>query len=164
MGQVVSRPCRRHKIAVLLLAAVLAGPSSPAGAISDRVVHDVFTGIAIGGFDPVAYFIDHTARPGKRTFELKVDGSFWNFVNEGNMAAFRQSPQVYAPAYGGYGAGAVASGRLTPGNPLIWAIYHDRLYLFFSEDERTEWLADPNGFIREANIRWTDLVKTLAPD
>lgn len=135
-----------------------------AWAISDRVIHDAYSGLAISGYDPVAYFTDRKAMPGRSNFELVLDGSYWHFVNEGNMAAFKASPDIYSPAFGGYGAGSVAMGRLTPGDPQIWAIYKDRLYFFFSEDERNQWMANPDGFILQANVRWKELYKTLSAD
>src|SRR5262245_12540990 len=53
------------------------------------------TGLAISGFDPVAYFTDGKAQFGRAEFELKKDGAVWRFNNEGNRGAFEQHPEVY---------------------------------------------------------------------
>ena len=54
---------------------------------SSRVVVDWHTGLAIHGFDPVAYFTDAKAVSGRPELERTVDGLTWRFRNEGNHAA-----------------------------------------------------------------------------
>lgn len=164
VGRVGSGLVPRRNVCLMLAAFVAPGLLAPvqAQAISDRVIHDVYSGIAIGGYDPVAYFAQHEARKGVRLYELALNNSYWRFANEGNMLAFRDAPNIYAPAYGGYGVLSIASGRLTPGNPEIWAIYKDRLFFFFTTAERRQWLSDPEGYILQADVRWKVLEQTLA--
>ena len=69
------------------------------------------TGLAISGFDPVAYFTDGKALFGRPEFELSLDGAVWRFSNEGNRGAFEQHPEVYAPRFGGYDPVAIGRGR-----------------------------------------------------
>jgi len=60
----------------------------PGAATTERVVVDRHTGLAIGGFDPVAYFVEADAVRGKGDFEHTFTGVVWRFRNEGNRAAF----------------------------------------------------------------------------
>src|SRR5258708_37287663 len=86
------------------LSALLAGlffvPQSRA-ATTELVISDPLTGIALYGFDPVAYFVDGEAREGSAGFELKHAGLVWRFLNEGNRAAFAERPGGYMPRFGG---------------------------------------------------------------
>jgi hypothetical protein len=89
------------------------------------------TGLAISGFDPVAYFTDSKAVPGRPELELNLKGVVWRFRSEGNRAAFQLAPDAYAPRFGGYDPVAISRDRAVPGHPLFWAITGERLYLFY---------------------------------
>src|SRR5689334_21469075 len=89
------------------LAAMLTLAGLPAAvplraATSEYVVVDRNTGLAISGFDPVAYFTDGAALMGRASYEQAYAGAVWRFRNEGNMAAFAADPDIYAPRFGGY--------------------------------------------------------------
>src|SRR5205807_326568 len=64
-------------------------------ATTERVVVDLHTGLALYGFDPVAYFTDAKPVAGRPDFELWLAGATWRFRNEGNRAAFADHPEVY---------------------------------------------------------------------
>lgn len=136
--------------------AILAAPS-------DRIVVNAYTGLAISGFDPVAYFTEAKPKIGRPGLELRVDGTVWRFRNEGNRAAFADQPEVYRPRFGGYDPVAVARGNSVPGHPLFWAVTGERLYLFFSAEARTAFLADPGRIIERAMRKWPDVARTIAP-
>ena len=87
--------------------AATGGPSRVEAATGELVVVDRHTGLAISGFDPVAYFID-TPSPGRGEFEATFAGAVWRFRNAGNRAAFVADPEVYMPRFGGYDPVAVA--------------------------------------------------------
>src|SRR5712672_1513926 len=114
--------------AVLLLGA----PALKDAATTERIVTDANTGLAIGGIDPVAYFTDGVPVAGLPDHEYRYAGAVWRFHNPGNQAAFTANPEVYMPRYGGYDPVAVGRGIAVPGNPLLWTITGQRLYLFFS--------------------------------
>ena len=102
-------------------------------ATADRIVVNSHTGLAISGFDPVAYFTDGKPKFGRPDMELSLDGAVWRFRNEGNRAAFADHPEVYTPRFGGYDPVAIARGASVPGHPLFWAVIGERLYLFYSD-------------------------------
>src|SRR5262249_10116544 len=64
---------------------------------TERVVVNRFSGFAIEGFDPVAYFVDGRAEQGLPDFEATEAGAVWRFRNEGNRASFVAHPEVYGP-------------------------------------------------------------------
>lgn len=151
---------RRLRAAAVVIA--LAAGISPAGAISDVYVSDTFTGIAIGGYDPVAYFVEGKPVAGKREIEVEWDGAFWRFMSEGNAAAFLDAPTVYAPAFGGHGVVGVARGQPQRGEPTIYVIHGGRLYFFYSEADRQQFLGDPDSLLAAAADRWADVLAQLA--
>ena len=131
-------------------------------ATTERVVVNRYSGLAIEGFDPVAYFTDSQARQGVADFEATEAGAVWRFHNEGNRASFVAHPEIYAPQFGGYDPIDLARGVTYAGNPRFWMVSGQRLYLFGREENRTVFAADPARFLKEAMSRWPGLQQTLA--
>ena len=88
-----------------VLMALLAGPPAAIATTTERLVVDWHTGLAIGGYDPVA----------------------------------------------------IGRGRGVQGHPLIWAVAGQRLYLFYSEQTRASFLADPGRIFDTAERKWPDV-------
>lgn len=151
-------------VAIVLGLCALIAPFSLASAMTERVVVDRYTGLAIGGIDPVSYFTDSLAVRGSPDFEAVSNGAIWRFAKESNRAFFLANPDVYEPRFGGYDPVGVASGKTVAGVAQIWMIHGDRLYLFGREDTRDAFAADPARYLREADQRWTKLSGTLAAD
>jgi hypothetical protein len=126
------------------------------------VVTDRYTGLAIGGFDPVAYFTESNALAGLPDYELTEDGAVWRFRNEGNRAEFAKHPEVYGPQFGGYDPVDMARGVTIAGNPRFWLVAGQRLYLFGREDTRAAFAAAPDKFLPVARKQWPILQETLA--
>ena len=156
----------RPRIALFAALASLAGqglPGSVAGAATtERVVANRFTGLAIEGFDPVAYFVDARPMPGLADFETSQAGAVWRFRTEGNRASFAAHPEVYGPRFGGYDPIDLARGVTVAGTPRFWLISGQRLYLFGREDNRDAFAAEAERILREANARWPELERNLA--
>ncbi len=164
----VTRPgvglVRRLAWRVGLAAALALASAAQAGVgTTERVVKDPLTGLAINGVDPVAYFTDAAPLLGRPEYELPYAGVIWRFRNQGNAAAFAANPGVYMPRYGGYDPIAVARSVAVPGNPLVWALAGDRLYLFYNEEARARFVADPEDAIRRADSAWPGVVSGLLP-
>ena len=138
------------------------GGSAVHGATTERVVVNRFSGLAIEGFDPVAYFIEGQPALGSPDFEASQAGAVWRFRNEGNRASFVAHPEIYGPQFGGYDPVDVARGVTLAGNPRFWVIAGDRLYLFGLEEHRDVFVADPERFLRQARTVWPRLEQTLA--
>jgi YHS domain-containing protein len=144
-----------------LFAQVLLGSTARA-ATTERVVVNRFSGLAIEGFDPVAYFVDARPELGVEDFEASEAGAVWRFRNEGNRASFVAHPEVYGPQFGGYDPVDVARGVTVAGNPRFWVISGQRLYLFSREQHRDAFAANPAHLLQEANERWPALLQGLA--
>ena len=137
--------------------------ADPAGAATtERVVLNRFSGLAIEGFDPVAYFVDARAERGLAGFEASDAGAVWRFRNEGNRASFVAHPDIYGPQFGGYDPIDLARGITFAGNPRFFLVLKERLYLFGREQSRDAFAADPSLFLPEANQRWPELQRNLA--
>lgn len=137
-------------------------PCQPVNALDERIVFDPYTGLSLGGYDPVAYFVNGFAVQGLPDYEEVYGDTYWHFASEGNAAAFRASPATYIPGFGGYALAAITRGVAQPGNPTLFAIHRNRLYLFASEDERQAFLANPDAMIAAAAAKWPEVLKLLA--
>jgi len=152
---------------VLIVCSALAGalgsvPGSRA-ATTEQVVTDRNSGLAILGFDPVAYFIDGTAVPGRDDYEYRFAGVVWRFRNEGNRAAFIADPEFYMPRFGGHDPVAVARGVALPGDPRIWLMAAERLYLFHAPEAKNAFARDPEAMSAAADKGWQQLQRLLSP-
>ena len=148
-------------LAALALGLLSVGHPTEA-ATTERLVVDPHSGLAIAGFDPVAYFTDGEALAGRGEFERAFAGAVWRFRNEGNRAAFTADPNVYMPQFGGYDPTGVARGAPVPGNPRFWLIWNERLFLFYSGEARDAFARDSAEIIATAVQRWAALQPKLA--
>jgi len=163
-----ARPKRKRLSAdVRALAAVVvalaAALNVPRAGATEPVVSDWRSGLAIGGDDPVAFFTEGKPLAGSADLELRYAGTIWRFRNPGNRAAFAERPNVYMPQYGGYDPLGVARGVAVAGNPNVWLIFGERLYLFYDRARLQEFTANPGRVIVAANHRWPDVAHTLSP-
>jgi hypothetical protein len=156
--------CRRE-VLIGLLAATAAGMATgqlARAATTERVVVDRFTGLAIDGMDPVAYFTEGRAMPGLPDIEASVAGAVWRFRNPDNRGFFLAHPEIYGPQFGGYDPVDVARGVTVAGRPQVWLVTGQRLYLFARTESRDAFAADPAAVLREARARWPHLRDALA--
>ncbi|MFS4582001.1 YHS domain-containing (seleno)protein [Phaeobacter sp. C3_T13_0] len=120
------------------------------------------TGLAMQGYDPVAYF--NAGEPTKGSYKVTStfdDATYW-FATEENKELFEASPEAYVPAYGGYCAFGAAMGFKFDGDPNQWKIVDDVLYLNLSKDIQERWVSDIPGFIEKADVNWED-IEEVAP-
>jgi hypothetical protein len=161
-------PSRRSvMLAALLLPFALGGRGTALAGVREleaaagQVVADWRTGLALFGIDPVAYFAEGEAVLGVPELELDLGSAVWRFRNRGNRAAFVADPEVYVPRFAGYDPIAAGRGVATPGNPLVWSIHEQRLYLFHSPQARAEFAGDPAGAIAAGFKEWPALQARL---
>ena len=111
-------------------------------------------GVAIHGYDPVAYFTMSKPVEGHAAITSVLEGATFRFANAEHKALFDADPQKYAPKYGGYCAYAVSKGATATTVPEAWSIHDDRLYLNYSTGVRRTWLKDVAGNIQSADANW----------
>ncbi len=114
---------------------------------------------AIGGFDPVAYFSDGAAKPGRKEYALDYEGASWLFASAEHKARFVKAPEKYVPAYRGYCAYGAAQNKLVPVDPRAFTIYDGKLYLNYSLDVRRTWLTAIDTFVAGADRYFQTLSK-----
>lgn len=114
-------------------------------------------GVAIRGYDPVAYFREGAPRLGLAEHALIRDEAVWRFASAQNKAMFRDDPQRYLPAYGGFCAYGTSRGYLVKIEPEAWTIVDGRLFLNYDLDTRSTWLPDRTAYIARADRLWPRL-------
>jgi YHS domain-containing protein len=155
-----------QRVLAVMLGLLFAGFSfAPTrGAVTtELVVADRIAGVALYGFDPVAYFLDGKALAGTKAYELDFGGLSWRFRNEANRAAFAASPEVYVPRFGGYDPVALARGVPLPGHPALFVVHDGHLFLFSSPENRKAFLARPEIMAAAAKSAWPKVRRTLLP-
>jgi YHS domain-containing protein len=143
--------------------ALAAVPSRPGAATTELVVVDHYTGLAIGGFDPVAYFTDGRPLLGRSEHEYTYGGAVWRFRNVGNRLIFIADPDAYGPRFGGYDVVGIGRGVAVAGNPMLWLIHAERLYLFSSRAARDAFTAEPEQVMAAAEQNWNAVQLLLSP-
>ncbi|KIC11890.1 hypothetical protein RA19_04450 [Leisingera sp. ANG-M1] len=115
------------------------------------------TGLAMQGYDPVAYFTDGAPTKGSYKITTIYNDAMYRFASEEHKAAFEKNPEAYLPAYGGYCAFGTAMGFKFDGDPNHWKIVDNTLYLNLSADIQERWEGDIPGMVKNANANWEDI-------
>ena len=111
-------------------------------------------GLAIKGYDPVAYFTDGKPVMGKADYSYKWSGADWHFANADHLKKFKEDPTKYAPQYGGFCALGLTFNKYLSTEPDVWKIVDGKLYLNKDKDVGNEWRKDINGNIKKADANW----------
>jgi YHS domain-containing protein len=111
-------------------------------------------GVAIKGYDPVAYFTQNRPVQGSAEFEYPWNGAKWRFATAQHSELFIADPEKYAPRYGGYCAYAVSQGKTADIDPNAWTVFEGRLYLNLNKEVQGLWEKDMKDYIRKADENW----------
>ena len=145
-------------LAFFLALALLAGaPAQDAWAAAP--VNANWRGLAIKGYDPVAYFEEGKPVEGRPEHALSWMGAAWRFASAKNKEAFQADPRRYAPQYGGYCAWAVSQGYTADIDPGAWKVVNGKLYLNYNLDVQKNWAKDIPGHIARADKNWPEVLK-----
>jgi len=117
------------------------------------------TGVAIRGYDTVAYFKDSKPVPGKDEFVTEWMGAKWKFASQEHLDLFKADPTKYAPQYGGYCAYGIAKDNVVKIEPDQWTIADGKLYLNYDADIQKKWKSDQAGYIKQADGKFSTLIK-----
>jgi YHS domain-containing protein len=118
-------------------------------------------GVAIDGYDPVAYFTRGAPVEGSADYAHRWDGATWHFASAEHRDRFVADPEAYVPAYGGYCAWAVAEGKVAGINPAMWHIENGTLYLNYSGGTNRRFLSDLSGNVTRADANWPQIRSRL---
>ena len=116
-------------------------------------------GIAVDGYDVVAYFTKGKPLKGQKNFSTTWQGAKWHFRSQQHLQLFKKSPQKYAPQFGGFCAWAVANGYTAKIDPTAWKIVNKKLYLNYNHSIQKRWEKDRKSLIRRGHQNWPKLVK-----
>lgn len=139
---------------ILLLLAVL-----PALAQTKSLLNLDKAGVAIQGYDPVAFFTDNKPVKGKPEFPAKHNGATYLFASKEHRDAFKADPAKYEPAFGGYCAYGVSRGKLVEIDVDAFQIVDGRLLLQYSKGVRKDFNEDAKGNLAKADGNWPGLVE-----
>lgn len=115
-------------------------------------------GLAIQGYDPVAYFTQHAAVKGNRQYAVNAGGALYYFSSQANKDAFLKNPSAYEPQYGGWCAYAMgATGEKVEIDPETFKVLDGKLYLFYhswTNNTLTKWNKDEAALKSAADRNW----------
>lgn len=114
-------------------------------------------GVAIKGYDPVAYFTEGKAVKGNDNFSFQWSGSQWKFSSQANLNMFTSDPAKYAPQYGGFCAYGCSENHKSPTDPNAFTIVNKKLYLNYNLKVKELWITDTTSRIKAADAYWKSL-------
>jgi hypothetical protein len=117
-------------------------------------VNTIRSGVAVHGFDVVAYVTKSAAVKGRAEFEYRWQEAIWRFASAEHRDLFQKSPDTYAPQFGGYCAWAVSRGYTADVDPEAWRVVDGKLYLNYSRRVQRMWEQDVAGNIAKGRANW----------
>jgi len=162
----ISTGARRIRCFAVCVAVTLAVTVSGSNAFADDSVNTgYFGGVAIMGYDTVAYFTDGKATKGSEKYSYEWLGTPWYFANAEHRDMFISEPIKYAPQYGGYCAGEVALGSVTVNtDPEAFKIIDGKLYLIYDQGSAESFAAHAAEDVPKADANWPKVMADLKLD
>lgn len=118
-------------------------------------------GLALRGYDPVAYFETNAPVRGLPEYSHTYKGSKFLFTSAKNQQAFAADPEKYAPQFGGFCALGTANGYKVATEPDAFNVVDGKLYLNYNRKVLDIWNKDQAGYIQRANRNWPEVSKQL---
>ena len=116
------------------------------------------SGVAIQGYDPVAFFTDQKPVKGDPKFLAKHDGAIYFFASKDHKDLFKADPAKYEPVFGGYCAYGVSRNKLVEIDADAFQIVNGKLLLQYSKGVRDDFNEDQAGNLARADANWPKLV------
>lgn len=120
-------------------------------------------GVALQGYDPVAYFTLGAPTRGQEAFRSDYRGATYLFANADHKRQFDADPAKYEPQFGGWCGYAASIQKVSPVNPRdYWEIIDGRLVLQHNRRAWDLWHQDVAGNLRKADANWPGIVARQA--
>jgi YHS domain-containing protein len=148
-----------YRISVLIVALGIAGAMTLRGQTPGSV--NAANGVAIQGYDAVAYHTQQLAVKGSRGFTHVWRGVTWQFASAENRDRFAKSPEAFMPEFGGFCAYGVSRGYAVDVDPEAFAVVDGKLYLNYSKRVQKTWNEDRAGYITKARLNWPKVAADL---
>ncbi len=155
----------RRLVRKLSCAAVLVAAGIVPAVADDSVNTGYFGGVAIMGYDTVAYFTEGKAVKGSEDISYDWLGTPWHFSSKKHKEMFMSNPVKYAPQYGGYCAGEVVFDSVTVNiDPEAFKIIDGKLYLIYDIGNADDFAAHADENIPKADANWPKVAANLELD
>ncbi len=126
---------------------------------NDEIYTSFFSNKALDGYDAVSYFNADKPQLGNKKYKTVYKDTEWYFISKANLELFKTAPENYEPQYGGHCAWAVAEkSDKAPGDPTVWTIVNNKLYLNYNRDIQEKWEQSIPIFIASADKIWPTIV------
>ena len=116
--------------------------------------HPARINVMLKGYDPVAYFKQGKAVPGKRSISSTYNGVTYFFASEADKADFDRNPKKFEPQYGGFCANGMAHGRKADSDPNVFFVYKGKLYVCSTLAAKAEFTSNPDANVSRADNNW----------
>ncbi|MEL7229710.1 MAG: YHS domain-containing (seleno)protein [Pseudomonadota bacterium] len=155
---------QRRAFLTLAATAFVAGSAYtlwPSGlsAANQKIFTGSTPGVAINGYDTVAYHTQGKPVQGKAEHAYRWGGFVWHFASAENVEKFSANPAKYAPQYGGYCAYAAAKGYVAKTEPDAFSLVNGKLYLNYDLNVKKLWDGNKTAFIQDADKKWPEVSK-----
>jgi YHS domain-containing protein len=144
---------------ILVLALLTPAISVVAAGGPTTAINTDESGLALKGYDPVAYFVDGRAVEGSPALPYEWNGATWRFASAANRERFIRNPKAYAPQFGGYCAWAVSRNYTADIDPDAFDVVAGKLYLNYSKLVQLRWKMNRDENIRKAQRNWPRLTQ-----
>lgn len=112
------------------------------------------SGIAINGYDAVAFFKDSKPVKGLNNLSYSWKNVNWLFASKENLESFKANPETFAPQFGGYCAYGTAQGHKAPTQIDTWTIVNNKLFFNYNQKVKELWNKNQSIFIDSASVKW----------
>jgi YHS domain-containing protein len=119
------------------------------------------SGVALQGYDPVAFFTDNRPVRGDQQFQTQYHGATYYFASAEHKAKFDKEPAKYEPQFGGFCAYGASRGKTAPIKIEAWQIVNGRLLMQYDLDVKGKFNSDSQGNLSKADKNWPGLVEKL---
>jgi YHS domain-containing protein len=142
----------------IILSLIVASLALPVFAQTKTLLNLNQTGVAIQGYDPVAFFTDNKPVKGDPKFLAKRDGAIYFFASKAHKELFIKDPVKYEPVFGGYCAYGVSRNKLVEIDVKAFQIVNGKLLLQYNKGVRDDFNEDTKGNLAKADANWSALV------
>lgn len=152
---------KKKTVGLLLIVASALTTSLPVLAADELNITNGYSAagapLAIHGYDPVSYFTEGAPAPGDDAITVVHDGAAYRFTTKKHAEMFKKNPSRYVPQYGGYCAFGVSVGKKFDGDPRLWTVHDDKLYLNLNPEIQKMFSKDVVGAVHKANKNWVEI-------
>jgi YHS domain-containing protein len=155
----MSRVKFRSLVAAFVATATIAGPLAITPAFagvpgSTSSINVDAQGLALGGYDPVAYFDTGKPTHGEAKITASYGGARYQFASEAHRKTFLSDPKKYVPEFGGFCAVGTSFGEKVDIDPNTGKVVKGKLYVNSNPKAQAIFDKDTTGTITRAEHKW----------